>query len=406
MEGGDSARETTRRALDAERLRSSRVIATNRFVGISIAFVFNLLLPTLAPTAAQYQGSIPLFAAYWIAAATVYVAVRRSDRIARLVGLDVSLLDMPAAFALQLPIFGHHLDVPSAILGVTYFALLTMAAAFALEPRRVVLAAVTGTVLEGTLLVVARADFSLVLTVALVMWGVAVACLFIIRRTIELVHGVAEEQRRRERLGRYFSPQVAAAVEARGDAVAAGERREITVLFSDLRDFTALAEPLDSASVVELLNAVHGCMVGVLFAHGGTLDKYLGDGLMAYFGAPAPQPDHADRALACARDMQAALATLNAERAADGEPVIRMGIGLHSGPATVGDVGSPHRREYTAIGDTVNVAARIERLAKEHTAAIVLSETTRTRLSAPATLRSLGHVAIRGRADPIACWAA
>jgi adenylate cyclase len=237
------------------------------------------------------------------------------------------------------------------------------------------------------------------------MWGVAVVCLYMTASTIDLVYGVAEEQRRRERLGRYFSPQVAAAVERRGDGAAAGERREITVLFSDLRDFTGLAEPLDSTAVVELLNEVHGRMVGVLFDHGGTLDKYLGDGLMAYFGAPAPQPDHADRALACAYAMQAALAALNVERAGRGAPPIRMGIGLHSGPATVGDIGSPHRREYTAIGDTVNVAARIERLAKEHAVPIVLSETTRQGLGAPAVLRPLGHVAIRGRADPVDCWA-
>ena len=405
MEAVDSAREASRRALDAERLRSSRVLGRIRFIGITIAFVFNWLLPTIAPVATRYQASLPLFAAYWLAAALVFRAVRRSDRVARLVGLDIAVVDMPAAFALQLTQLQRHLDVASAVLGVTYFALLTMAAGFALDRRRIVLAAVTGTVLEVALLAVARADYSLIVTIVLVMFGVMVSCLYVTDRTTELVYGVAEEQRRRERLGRYFSPQVAAAVEARGDALASGERREITVLFSDLRDFTALAESLDSAAVVDLLNELHGRMVTVLFAHGGTLDKYLGDGLMAYFGAPAPQPDHADRALACARDMQTALATANVERAARGALAIRMGIGLHSGFATVGDVGSPHRREYTAIGDTVNVAARIERLAKEHAASIVLSETTRQRLSAPAALRPLGHVALRGRTDPVACWA-
>jgi adenylate cyclase len=335
----------------------------------------------------------------------VFLAVRRSERVARLVGLDVVLVDMPAAFALQLPILGRKLDVTAGVLGVTYFALLTMAAAFSLDRRRVILAAIVGTLLEVTLLLVAGEDRSLIITLALVMYGIAVACLYLTNRTIELVHGVADEQRRRERLGRYFSPQVAARLDSGGDAGARGERRDITVLFSDLRDFTALAEPLDSAAVVELLNEVHGVMVGVLFAHGGTLDKYLGDGLMAYFGAPTPEARHADQALACARGMQAALATLNAERRARGAPEIRMGIGLHSGSATVGDVGSPHRREYTAIGDTVNVAARIERLAKEHAAPIVLSETTRARLSTPPALRPLGHVALRGRADPIDCWA-
>jgi adenylate cyclase len=406
MEAVDSAREASRRALDAERLRSSRIIGTNRFVGISVAFVFNWLLPVIFPSAARYQGSVPLFAVYWVAAGAVFWASRRSERVARFVGLDVSLLDMPAAFVLMLIQLRQHPDVVIAAFGVTYFTLLTMASAFALERRRIVLAAVTGALLESTLLVVAGANPSLIATVGLVMFGVAVACLYITDRTIELVYGVAEEQRRRERLGRYFSPQVAAAVEARGDGIVSGERRDITVLFSDLRDFTALAESLDSAAVVELLNDVHGRMVGVLFDHGGTLDKYLGDGMMAYFGAPARQPDHADRALACARAMHTALDAFNAGRSARGAPAIRMGIGLHSGPATIGDVGSPHRREYTAIGDTVNVAARIERLAKEQAAPIVLSETTRAQLSAPPRLRPLGHVAIRGRADSVVCWAA
>jgi len=170
MEALDPAREASRRALDAERPRSSRVIAINRFVGISIAFVFNFFLPTLWSSAARYQGNVPLFAAYWLAAA-LYVGVRCSDRIARLVGVDVSLLDMPAAFALQLPVFGHHLDVTGAVLGLAYFTLLTMASAFALERRRIILAAVVGTVLECTLLVMAGADPSLIFTVALVMWG-------------------------------------------------------------------------------------------------------------------------------------------------------------------------------------------------------------------------------------------
>jgi adenylate cyclase len=154
-----------------------------------------------------------------------------------------------------------------------------------------------------------------------------------------------------------------------------------------------------------VLNDVHGRMVEILFAHGGTLDNYLGDGMMAYFGAPAAQPDHADRAVACARAMQAALASANVERHGRGAAPLRMGIGLHSGPATVGDIGSPHRREYTAIGDTVNVAARIERLAKEHALPIVLSDTTRRALADTPTLRALGSIAIRGRVDPVACWA-
>ena len=116
--------------------------------------------------------------------------------------------------------------------------------------------------------------------------------------------------------------------------------REVTLLFCDLRQFTAIAESLGGAEVVRLLNEFHTCMVDVVFAHGGTLDKFLGDGLMAYFGAPVAQPDHATRAVRCALAMQLALATMNVERAASAAPPLRAGIGVHTGTVVLGDVGS------------------------------------------------------------------
>lgn len=139
-----------------------------------------------------------------------------------------------------------------------------------------------------------------------------------------------------------------------------GIDQTITVLFADIRGFTSISEHEDPERVVALLNRYFSAMTEIIFAHGGTLDKYIGDGLMALFGAPTASPADAANALKAAVAMQKAIPRLNAELAPEGYPSIRVGIGLHTGVATVGYIGSDRRSEYTAIGDTVNLASRLE----------------------------------------------
>jgi adenylate cyclase len=187
-----------------------------------------------------------------------------------------------------------------------------------------------------------------------------------------------------------------------------GERRDATVLFSDLRGFTAFAETLTPDRVIDVLNRYLEAMSDAILDNGGTLVSYMGDGIMAVFGAPLDQPDHAARAVAAAREMAGErLAGFNAWLAGEGHGgAFEMGIGLNSGPIMSGNVGSRRRLEYTAIGDTTNTAARLETMTKGTPHQVLLSESTRAGLAEdPADLVSVGELEVRGRSSRLVVWA-
>ncbi len=164
----------------------------------------------------------------------------------------------------------------------------------------------------------------------------------------------------RENFERYFTPQLAERIAREAGAVTpGGERRVVVVLFSDIRGFTALAESLPAMQMAAQLNEYFEAMVECVFRHQGALDKFIGDALLAYWGAPDAFDDDADRALAAAFDMQRELERLNAQWRASGRAELKIGIGVHRGEAFVGNIGSPRRLEYTLIGDTVNLADRL-----------------------------------------------
>ncbi|MEM7315139.1 MAG: adenylate/guanylate cyclase domain-containing protein [Planctomycetota bacterium] len=222
------------------------------------------------------------------------------------------------------------------------------------------------------------------------------------RRRMKLIREVAEREARRSRLSRYFSPGVAEVIEQSYDP-GDGEKSEISVLFADIRGFTKMSEKLDAAHVVEILNEFHAHMVEVVFDEAGTLDKYLGDGLMAYFNAPVKQPDHAVRAVRCALAMETALQAWNQSKGLAVGQQLQVGIGIHCGLAIVGAIGAPHRREFTAIGDTVNVASRIENHTKTIDGSILVSEAL-MRLAADdpnLAFDKIEEVVIRGRDEKV-----
>lgn len=222
------------------------------------------------------------------------------------------------------------------------------------------------------------------------------------------------ETRERRRLHSLFSRFVPEAVV---DAVVArtgedlrlgGVRLDATVLFCDLRGFTTFAEQLEAERVIEVLNQYLGEMSEAILDNGGTLVSYMGDGIMAVFGAPLESTDHAERAVAAAREMvEVRLPRFNAWLREAGLPSgFRMGVGINSGPVMSGNVGSERRLEYTTVGDTTNTAARLEGMTKGTGHQIFLSEATRAALrNPPADLIHVGEAAIRGRSATMQIWA-
>jgi adenylate cyclase len=218
-----------------------------------------------------------------------------------------------------------------------------------------------------------------------------------------LCAGIAYLQERAQRLRtsamfkRFLDPRVVADLIERGeiDYRQEAEAREVSVLFSDIRGFTTLSETAAPEEVVALLNLYFSRQVEVIFRHGGTLDKFIGDAIMAFWGAPTAYPDHADRAVAAAIDMSATLDELRDELGTLGAEM-DVGIGVHTGRAVVGFIGSNDRLDYTAIGDTVNLASRIEGLTKG-IARILVSEATRAAVSAQFRWKDCGLHRVKGR---------
>jgi adenylate cyclase len=202
----------------------------------------------------------------------------------------------------------------------------------------------------------------------------------------------------RDTISRYVSPEMCQEILKNPALLQLGGRRqEVTVLFADIKGFTTMSANMAPEEVVEVLNIFFTEMVDLVFKHQGTLDKYVGDALMAVFGVPVPLRDAANRAVACAAAMQHRLARLQAKGLT---PIEGMRIGINTGEAIVGNIGSDKRMDFTVIGDVVNVAARLQELAKELEADTLLSEATRRELTGKFNLAQEEAVVLRGRQEP------
>jgi adenylate cyclase len=234
----------------------------------------------------------------------------------------------------------------------------------------------------------------------------------LVRRSRALVAERAEAERARGNLARYFSPKVVDTLAGRDEPLGRVRRQPVGVLFADLVGFTTLAETMTPEEVMALLRDLHGRMEEEVFRHRGCLEKFIGDALLATFGVPDVGSRDATDALACARGMLAALDGWNRERAAAGQAPLRMGVGLHYGPVVLGDIGSARSMAFATVGDTTNVASRLQALTRNLGASLVVSralvqaierESADVKLLEGLTAR--GAHTLRGRDTPLELWA-
>ncbi|MGH7356748.1 MAG: CHASE2 domain-containing protein [Candidatus Rokuibacteriota bacterium] len=221
-----------------------------------------------------------------------------------------------------------------------------------------------------------------------------------------LVDNFIREQREKRRLSQFFSPEVLnEVVRYRDERSLSSKRRLITVMFSDLRGFTSMSEQLEPEQVGELLREYLTEMTEIVFKHGGTVDKYIGDCIMALYNAPLEDPNHAVNAVRTGLEFQERTLEVSARWEQKLGVKIRNGVGINTGDAVVGAMGSKQRLEYTAIGDTVNLAARLESITKEVGASVVISESTYAAVKGHFMTRELGEVTVKGKAKPVKIFA-
>lgn len=216
----------------------------------------------------------------------------------------------------------------------------------------------------------------------------------------EMIKGLKDRDFIKDTFGRYVSKQVAEAI-LNGRLELGGERKRATVLISDIRNFTAISEKFPPEEVVDFLNEYFSEMVSVVTKYEGTLDKFIGDALLAVFGAPIAHPDDAKRAVFAALEMQEKLKEFNKKRVKKGKSAIRIGVAVHTGNLVAGNIGSEVRMEYTVIGDTVNLTSRLEPLNKQFGTQILISESTYSEVKDYIEVREIPAVELRGKEEKV-----
>lgn len=260
-----------------------------------------------------------------------------------------------------------------------------------------------------TMLLLFSFNFALWQTGNMVMPFANVALLAILLYVLNMSWGYFVESRTKrqftELFGQYVPPELVDEMAKNPEGYSmAGRKADLSVLFSDIRGFTTISESLQPDQLAALMNEYLGAMTEVVRHHRGTLDKYIGDAIMAFWGAPLADPEHAEHAVITALEMQAALKELNQDLQTKGWPELKIGVGINTGMMTVGDMGSPVRKAYTVMGDAVNLGSRLEGITKQYGVGIIIGEGTRAKLDQRFVLRELDRVRVKGKAEPVGIY--
>ena len=385
-------------AIERHRLYLAKSVLGIRVIGgalwLTLALVFGLGLDS-----ASYRPQIPYVASYLIMGIAISALYRKFSSIGFPSTLLLAFVDLPFVFGMQyLAATGNGDHTRALGTAVSLVLVVLLIAILTLHRRTIAAVTLTGLFSVACTQALMGMGSAIIFSDAMLIFFAGIIGMATVNFQLRLIYKVHFEEQSRTRLARYFSPAVAAQIATQGTD---SRRCHITVLVADIRGFTKLAEAMDPSQVVTLLNEYFQAMVTIIFEHGGTLDKFMGDGILAYFGGHDEEENSASAAVGCSIAMLNRLAELNTLRSSRDEPEFAVGIGVHSGLAVLGDVGSTERRDYTVIGDTVNLTARIEELTKAEDSPILVSEDTRSHCSESFHWHTVAKVSIRGREKPV-----
>ncbi|MDJ0736609.1 MAG: GAF domain-containing protein [Nostocaceae cyanobacterium] len=225
-----------------------------------------------------------------------------------------------------------------------------------------------------------------------------------VRGALVVMDDISDEKRLKSTMYRYMTQELAEELLKLDDAKLGGDRKEVSILFSDIRGYTTLTENLEAEEVVSMLNEYFESMVEAVFKYKGTLDKYIGDAIMAVYGSPLPLEEHAWMSVQTALEMRQRLQEFNARRHAEHKPRINIGIGINSDVVISGNIGCSKRMEFTAIGDGVNLGSRLESVSKQYGSDIILSDNTYQACQQNIWARELDYIRVKGRNEPVAIY--